>query len=29
MRYEELGSEQKRHVNGVVSKFMDNYSYIL
>ena len=25
MRYEELGSEQKMHVNGVLSKFMDNY----
>lgn len=25
MRYEELGSEQKMHVNGVISKFMDNY----
>ena len=23
MRYEELGSEQKMHVNGVISKFMD------
>lgn len=25
MKYEELSSEQKMHVNGVISKFMDNY----
>ena len=25
MRYEELGKEQKMHVNGVLSRFMDNY----
>lgn len=25
MRYEELGREQKMHVNGVIAKFMDNY----
>lgn len=25
MKYEDLGKEQKMHVNGVLSKFMDNY----